>query len=158
MQREKRLAKILEIVGNREIETQEELCAALNAENFPVTQATVSRDIRALRLVKVSGAERKYRYALPEGGERKEPAAGAPALSEKLHNLFRESVTSICPACNLVVIKTISGNASNAGLVLDMLNYDEVVGTVAGDDTLFAACSSEKDALRIVERLNRILE
>lgn len=157
MQREERLAKILEIVGDREIETQEELCAALNAENFPVTQATVSRDIRALRLVKVSGVDRKYRYARPEDGERKEPA-GAPALSEKLHNLFRESVTSIRPACNLVVIKTISGNASNAGLVLDMLNYDEVVGTVAGDDTLFAACSSEKEALRIVERLNRILE
>ena len=151
MLREERQAKILEIIAAREIETQEELCRALNAENYPVTQATVSRDIKSLHLFKVNGVQKKYRYSYLK-------ESGAEILPGKFRNLFKESVVSVRWACNLVVIKTLSGNASNAGLVLDELNFDEVVGTVAGDDTLFAACTDEASALKIMEKLNGILK
>ena len=151
MLREERQAKILEIIATREIETQEELCRALNAENYPVTQATVSRDIKSLHLFKVNGVQKKYRYSYLKESD-------AEILPGKFRNLFKESVMSVRCACNLVVIKTLSGNASNAGLVLDELNFDEVVGTVAGDDTLFAACTDEASALKIMEKLNGILK
>ena len=151
MLREERQAKILEIIATREIETQEELCRALNAGNYPVTQATVSRDIKSLHLFKVNGVQKKYRYSYLK-------ESGAEILPGKFRNLFKESVVSVRCACNLVVIKTLSGNASNAGLVLDELNFDEVVGTVAGDDTLFAACTDEASALKIMEKLNGILK
>ena len=141
MLREERQAKILEIIAAREIETQEELCRALNAENYPVTQATVSRDIKSLHLFKVNGVQKKYRYSYLK-------ESGAEILPGKFRNLFKESVVSVRCACN----------ASNAGLVLDELNFDEVVGTVAGDDTLFAACTDEASALKIMEKLNGILK
>ena len=151
MLRKERQAKILEIIAKQEIETQEELCKALNAENYAVTQATVSRDIKSLHLFKVNGVQKKYRYSyLKENDD--------IALPGKLRHLFKESVISITSACNLVVIKTLSGSASNAGLVLDKLNFDEVIGTVAGDDTLFSACASNEDALKIVDKLNEILK
>ncbi len=151
MLRDERQAKILEIIAKREIETQEELCQALNEENFAVTQATVSRDIKSLHLFKIKGVQKRYRYSYLKESE-------AGVLPGKFRNLFKESVISIVCACNLVVIKTISGSASNAGLVLDKLNFDEVVGTVAGDDTLFAACKSAEEAENIVEKLNEILK
>ncbi len=151
MLQEERRAKILEIIAAQEIETQEELCRALNAADYSVTQATVSRDIKSLRLLKVSGEKKKYRYACPK-------ESGAEILPGKFRNLFKESVVSVRCACNLVVIKTLSGNASNAGLVLDELNFDEVVGTVAGDDTLFAACTDENSAQAIREKLNGMLK
>ena len=151
MLREERQAKILEIIATREIETQEELCRALNAENYPVTQATVSRDIKSLHLFKVNGVQKKYRYSYLKESD-------AEILPGKFRNLFKESVMSVRCACNLVVIKTLSGNASNAGLVLDELNFDEVVGTVAGDDTLFAACTDEASALKKKKKLNGILK
>ncbi len=151
MLREERQAKILEIIAAQEIETQEELCKALNKANYPVTQATVSRDIKSLHLFKVSGVRKKYRYSYLKD-------SAAEILPGKFRNLFKESVLSVRCACNLVVIKTLSGNASNAGLVLDELNFEEVVGTVAGDDTLFAACTDEASALKIMEKLNGILK
>lgn len=150
MLREERQAKILEIISKREIETQDELCKALNEENYAVTQATVSRDIKNLHLFKVNGETKKYRYAYLKENDQ-------IALPGKFRNLFKESVVSVMNAGNLVVIKTLSGNASNAGLVLDKLNFEEVVGTVAGDDTLFAACRNGDDSLKVVERLNDIL-
>lgn len=151
MLREERQAKILEIIAKQEIETQEELCRALNEENYPVTQATVSRDIKSLHLFKISGEKKKYRYSYLK-------ESGAEILPGKFRNLFKESVISVRCACNLVVIKTLSGNASNAGLVLDELDFEEVVGTVAGDDTLFAACKDEAAAQKIMDKLNGMLK
>ncbi|MBR7100087.1 MAG: arginine repressor [Clostridia bacterium] len=151
MLREERQAKILEIIAKQEIETQEELCNALNQANYSVTQATVSRDIKSLHLFKIKGTQKRYRYSHLQQTD-------DVALPGKLRRLFKESVLSICSAGNLVVIKTLSGSASNAGLALDKLNYSEVVGTVAGDDTLFSACESAEAALMIVEKLNEIIK
>ncbi|MBP5242165.1 MAG: arginine repressor [Clostridia bacterium] len=151
MLREERQAKILEIIAEKEIETQEELCDALNESNFLVTQATISRDIKQLGLIKVGGEKKKYRYSFMRETD-------GVALSGKMRHLFKESIVDIQAACNLVVIKTVSGNGANAGSVLDKLSFSEVIGTVAGDDTVFAACHSNEDALKIVDKLNDLLK
>lgn len=146
MLRSARQAKILEIIAHKEIETQEELCEELNALNYVVTQATISRDIRDLHLFKVAGVEKKYRYAYINDGESE--------ISPKMKNLFRECVVSVRAAQNLVVIKTLTGNGANAGAVVDKLNYTEVVGSVAGDDTLLIVCEDTDSANAVVERIN----
>lgn len=141
-----RHAKILEIISTKEIETQEELCAELNARNLVVTQATISRDIRDLHLFKVAGIEKKYRYAYINDGESE--------ISPKMKNLFRECVISVKAAKNLVVVKTLAGNGANAGAVVDKLNYGEIVGSVAGDDTLLIVCEDDETAQTVVEKIN----
>ena len=146
MLRSARHAKILEIISKKEIETQEELCAELNALNLVVTQATISRDIRDLHLFKVSGIEKKYRYAYINDGESE--------ISPKMKSLFRDCVVSVKAAKNLVVVKTLTGNGANAGAVVDKLNYMEVVGSVAGDDTLLIVCDSDESAGSVVEKIN----
>ena len=145
-----RQAAILEIIGANEIETQEELCAELNKRGYTVTQATVSRDVKDLRLFKVAGVSKKYRYAYIDDGNNK--------ISPKMHNLFRECVLSIQPAMNQVVVKTLRGNGSNAGLIVDKLNLPEIVGSIAGDDTLLIVAASEEKALVVVEKLNEFLK
>ena len=145
-----RQAAILEITGANEIETQEELCAELNKRGYTVTQATVSRDVKDLRLFKVAGVSKKYRYAYIDDGNNK--------ISPKMHNLFRECVLSIQPAMNQVVVKTLRGNGSNAGMIVDKLNLPEIVGSIAGDDTLLIVAASEEKALVVVEKLNEFLK
>lgn len=145
-----RQAAILEIIGSNEIETQEELCAELNKRGYTVTQATVSRDVKDLRLFKVAGTVKKYRYAYIDDGNNK--------ISPKMHNLFRECVLSIQPALNQVVVKTLRGNGSNAGMIVDKLNLPEIVGSIAGDDTLLIVASSEAKAQIVVEKLNEFLK
>lgn len=145
-----RHSKILEIITQKEIETQEELCEELNKLNLVVTQATISRDIRDLHLFKVAGTQKKYRYAYI--------SSGTQQVSAKLKNLFRDCIISIKSAQNLVVIKTLTGNGANAGTVVDQLNYPEVVGSVAGDDTLLIVCASNEDAGVVVEKINEFLK
>ena len=145
-----RQAAILEIIGANEIETQEELCAELNKRGYTVTQATVSRDVKDLRLFKVAGVSKKYRYAYIDDGNNK--------ISPKMHNLLRECVLSIQPAMNQVVVKTLRGNGSNAGMIVDKLNLPEIVGSIAGDDTLLIVAASEEKALVVVEKLNEFLK
>ena len=148
--RSSRQAVILEIIGNMEIETQEELCAELNRRNYSVTQATVSRDIKELRLFKVAGNEKKYKYAYIDEGNNK--------ISPKMHNLFRECVLSIRSAMNQIVIKTLRGNGSNAGMIVDKLNLPEVLGSIAGDGTLLIVATDEEKAKIVVEKLNEFLK
>lgn len=150
MLRTSRHAKILEIISHHEIETQDELCDELRKVNFVVTQATVSRDIRDLHLFKVAGIEKKYRYAYINASEGE--------VSTKLRNLFRDSVLTVKRAQNIVVIKTMTGNATNAGLVIDKLNYPEVVGTVGGDDTLIMVCESSEAAENVVVKVGEFLK
>ena len=150
MLRNARQARILEIIATKEIETQEELCAELNAENLVVTQATISRDIRDLRLFKVAGITKKYRYAYINNGENE--------ISPKLKALFHNCVVSIKAAKNLVVIKTLAGNGSNAGNVIDKLNYEGIVGSVAGDDTVLVVCETDESAVQVVERISEFLK
>lgn len=150
MLRSSRHAKILEIISHKEIETQEELCQALQAMNLVVTQATISRDIRDLHLFKVAGVEKKYRYAYIRDGENE--------ISPKMKGLFRECVTTVRAAKNLVVVKTLAGNGANAGTVVDKLNYEGVVGTVAGDDTLLIVCESDECAEIIVSKIEEFMQ
>ncbi len=150
MLRSARHAKILEIISHKEIETQEELCAELNAMNLVVTQATISRDIRDLHLFKVAGIEKKYRYAYINDGESE--------ISPKMKSLFRDCVIAVKSAQNLVVVKTLSGNGANAGAVVDKLNYEGVVGSVAGDDTLLVVCESNDVALAVVGKIHEFMK
>ena len=145
-----RQAVILEIISSMEIETQEELCAELTKRNYNVTQATVSRDIKELRLFKVAGVEKKYRYAYIDDGNNK--------ISPKMHNLFRECVLTMRPAMNQVGIKTLRGNGSNAGMIVDKVNLPEIVGTLAGDDTLLIVTESVEAAKIVVEKLSEFLK
>lgn len=150
MLRSARHAKILEIISSKEIETQEELCEELERQNIVVTQATISRDIRDLRLFKVAGVEKKYRYAYINESESE--------ISPKMKSLFRDCVLSIKAAQNLVVIKTLVGNGANAGTVVDKLNHDEIVGSVAGDDTLLVVCQDNESAKAVVEKITEFIK
>ena len=150
MLRSARHAKILEIISHKEIETQEELCEELNQMNHVVTQATISRDIRDLHLFKVAGIEKKYRYAYINDGESE--------ISPKMKSLFRDCVISVKAAQNLVVVKSLSGNGANAGAVVDKLNHEEIVGSVAGDDTLLIVCADNTAAETVVEKISEFIK
>lgn len=150
MLRSARHAKILEIISQREIETQEELCAELNKLNHVVTQATISRDIRDLHLFKVAGVEKKYRYAYINEAQGE--------ISPKMRSLFRDCVLSVKAAQNLIVVKTLAGNGSNAGAIVDKLNYEQIVGSVAGDDTLLIVCTDNESTDYVVNKLTEFLK
>jgi transcriptional regulator of arginine metabolism len=144
----KRHSKLIEIVKNNDIETQDELATRLREEGFVVTQATISRDIRELKLIKVTSSQGKQRYALVEPSD--------TFFLEKLYKIFAESVIRIDYAQNLVVIKTMDGMAMAAAAALDGMDKADVVGTIAGDDTIFCALRTEDEALRLISDLNDI--
>ena len=148
MLRNARHNKILELIEEKEIETQEELCKELAEANFAVTQATVSRDVRELRLFKVAGTKKRYRYAAIGKGEEE--------LSDKMRSLFQACIESIQTVGNIVVTKTLNGNGANAGVIIDMLKYQEIVGSIAGDDTVFSLCRTAEDAEAVRGRLERL--
>ena len=125
-----RHAKILEIIERNPIETQEELAEELKKSGYNITQATVSRDIKELKLVKVLDENGIYKYATLKEQD--------SMLSERLVKVFAESVLSVDYAGNIVVIKTFSGAANAACEAIDVLEFKELVGTIAGDDTIFA--------------------
>lgn len=150
MLRSARHAKILELISQKEIETQEELCFELNQQNYVVTQATISRDIHDLHLFKVAGVEKKYRYAYIDNCESE--------ISPKMKSLFRNCLLSVRAAKNLVVVKTLVGNGANAGAVVDKLNLTEIVGSVAGDDTLLVICDTDEGAEAVVEKIREFIK
>ena len=121
-----------------------------NALNLVVTQATISRDIKELHLFKVSGTEKKYRYSYISAAEGK--------VSPKMKSLFCGCIVSLRTAQNIVVIKTLPGNGSNAGTVIDRLNYPEIVGSVAGDDTLIVVCTDNEAAEKVVYNINEFIK
>ena len=145
MHRNARQATILDIISKKDIETQEELCAELNKLNFNVTQATISRDIKDLKLYKVAGTTKKYKSAYIEGE--------GDVVTNKMRNLFRECVQSINYANNIIVIKTMRGNGSTAGAFVDSLQFSEIIGSVAGDDTVLIVVDSNENTSVLVDRL-----
>ncbi len=145
----RRHAKILEIIGEFPIETQDELLNRLRAEGFKTTQATISRDIKDLRLVKTLGSDGKYRYATA--------SKNSSDIRSNFSSLFASSVSSIDFAQNIVVIKTLSGMAQAVCAALDSNEYKAVVGTIAGDDTIFVACRSGELALNLAEELKKLI-
>lgn len=136
--------KMLEIIENREIETQEELSDELRKQGLNVTQATVSRDIKELRLIKVLTKDGRYKYATLNSQDN--------FLSDRLVKILKNSVISIDYAGNILVVKTLTGSAQAAAAAIDAVGLEEVVGTIAGDDTIFLVI---KDADRIEETIER---
>lgn len=145
----KRQTKMLELIKKHDIETQEELSDYLQKEGYQVTQATVSRDIRELKLTKVAMSNGRQKYAaLTEANE---------DLSEKYTRVFRDAFVSMDMAQNILVIKTVSGMANAAGAALDNMNYSEVVGCIAGDDTIACINRSTDDTIILMDKIKKII-
>jgi arginine repressor len=146
----KRHAKILELISNENITTQEELQERLNNSGYSVTQATVSRDIKELRLIKTLSNDGTYHYTTSHKEKSND-------LSFKFHAIFTESVNSVDYAQNLVVIKCYTGMANAACAALDSIHWEGVVGTIAGDDTILLVMRNENFAVKIIEDLNKLI-
>lgn len=145
-----RHAKILEIIKSKDIETQEELADELKNSGMDVTQATVSRDIKELKLIKVLSNSGKYKYASITSSE--------SFISEKLVSIFIQTVLTINYVNNLIVIKTISGSGNAAAETIDSLNLDGIIGTLAGDNTIFVVAVSNEKAEEISSKLMKLLK
>ena len=139
---------IIELVKTFDISTQEELTEKLIEKGYNVSQATISRDIKELNLIKASGENKKSKYAFVEDFSTK--------LSPQLVNLFKQITISIESANNLIVLKTISGNASAAGMAIDEIKFPQIIGTVAGDDTLLIITKTSADAEIVVKGLEQL--
>lgn len=146
-----RHTKILDLIETYSIDTQEELARRLSDSGYNVTQATVSRDIKDLKLVKVLGENGIYKYV--QSGNRESSAA-----EKNFRSIMVTSVTGVEQAMNIVVIKTHSGMAQAAGYVIDSLGIEEVVGCVAGDDTLLCVTKNEKDAAFLSEKIRLMIK
>lgn len=142
--------KIIELIKAHDIDTQEELAARLNEAGFKVTQATVSRDIRALKMTKVAGKDGKSRYAILQDTTH-------PGLGNQYTRVLNDAVVSIEVGQNLVVIKTVIGMAMGVATALDALKWPEILGCIAGDDTIMCACKSTELAENVMEKLGSIL-
>lgn len=143
-----RHAKILELIEKYPIETQEELADKLKEMGMDVTQATISRDIKELKLIKVLDSNGIYKYATVSNTE--------GPITNRLLTIFAESFTSCDYANNIVVVKTLPGMAQASASALDSLKWPEIVGTIAGDDTIMIVCRAEKMAEELVEKLSRL--
>lgn len=148
MKRE-RHAKIIELIGRYAIETQEELADRLNKAGFRVTQATVSRDIRELKLTKMT-MDNRQRYVAIQGQDSQ--------MGEKYIGILKEGFLSMDIAQNILVIKTVSGMAMAAAAALDALHWHEIVGCIAGDDTIFCAIRTIEEALAVMEKLKKMVK
>lgn len=145
-----RQSKIIEIIHKNEVETQDELSALLEKDGFRVTQATVSRDIRELKLTKIPTAGGRQKYAV---------ITDAPEnLSKKYERVLREGFLSMDMAQNILVIKTVSGMASAVCAAIDAMKMREIVGSIAGDDTIMCAIRTVDDTYAVMKKIRRIVE
>ena len=145
-----RQSKIIEIIQKNEVETQDELSALLEKDGFRVTQATVSRDIRELKLTKIPTAGGRQKYAV---------ITDAPEnLSKKYERVLREGCVSMDMAQNILVIKTVSGMASAVCAAIDAMKMREIVGSIAGDDTIMCAIRTVDDTYAVMKKIRRIVE
>ncbi|PXW91677.1 ArgR family transcriptional regulator [Streptohalobacillus salinus] len=149
MNKGQRLIKIREYITSNEVETQDELVEALRSEGYVVTQATISRDIKELHLVKVPTSNGRYKYSLP-ADQRFNPL-------EKLKRLMRDAFVRIDKATHFLVIKTLPGNANALGALIDNLDWDEILGTICGDDTILVICRDENVTNSIETRFLEML-
>ncbi len=145
----KRQQKILELIVRYEIGTQEELMQKLRAVGFDVTQATVSRDIREMKLTKIETHGKLHYVALRESDE---------DVKEKYERVFRDGFIAMDNAVNILVIKTVSGMAMAVAAALDSMHFNEIVGTIAGDDTIMCAVRSLDDVVNLMGKLRNIIE
>ncbi|MBQ8027596.1 MAG: arginine repressor [Clostridia bacterium] len=147
--KKKRLELILQTIDSQDISTQEELLTALKEHGLDVTQATVSRDIKELGLVKSMGHSGKYRYSLPK--------ASSTDAVKSFHNIIAPSVLWVDYAVNTVVIKCYAGMAQAVCAAIDTMELNGVVGTIAGDDTIFVLCRSEELAVEFMHSVRNMI-
>lgn len=144
-----RHTKIVELINKYHIETQEELADKLNESGFNVTQATVSRDIRELKLTKVAVDGGRQKYVVLQGQE--------SWMSDKYIRVLKDGFVSMNMAQNILVIKTISGMAMAVAAALDAMQWSEIVGCIAGDDTIMCAIRSVEDTLTVMDKISKIM-
>ena len=143
-----RHSKIVELIGKYEIETQEELAQKLKEAGFQVTQATVSRDIRELKLTKAASEHGKQRYMVVQN---------PGTFSDKYIRILRDGYVSMDMAQNILVVKTVSGMAMAVAAALDAMHFHEIVGYIAGDDTIMCAVRSVDDTILVMEKMKKLL-
>ena len=144
-----RHGKIIELIESYDIETQDELAEKLRESGFQVTQATVSRDIRALKLSKVPTGEGKQKYVVLKQDD--------SYLGDKYIRVLKDGFVSMDMAQNILVIKTVAGMAMAVGAALDALHWQEIVGCIAGDDTVFCAVRTVEDTLLVMDKLRKMM-
>ncbi|CCZ05107.1 MAG: arginine repressor [Clostridiales bacterium] len=144
-----RHSKIIELINQYDIETQDELADLLNKCGYNVTQATVSRDIRQLKLIKQS-VDGKQKYVVLQGN--------LYEMNDKYIRILKDGFVSMAMAQNILVIKTVSGMAMAVAAALDAMEWNEIVGCIAGDDTIMCAIKSTDDTLIVMDKLNKLLE
>lgn len=145
----RRQAKILEIIKHELVGTQEELAERLTAAGIPVTQATVSRDIKELQLQKMPSGDGRYRYTLPE-----DPIGGT---MDRRRRILAESIISADQSENLIVIRAVQGTAANVAYTVDALDWPEVLGTVAGEDTVLVVVKPKAAAPAVLDRIRSLM-
>lgn len=141
--------KIIELIRKHNIETQEELADFLTQAGFAVTQATISRDIRELKLMKVPMEDGRQKYGILQ--------SQTTGLNEKFVRVLRDAFLSMEKAQNILVIKTVSGMAMAAAAALDALSVEGIVGSIAGDDTIMCAIRTEQETNKVIERISALL-
>ncbi|MGI6153938.1 MAG: arginine repressor [Christensenellaceae bacterium] len=146
----KRQSKIVELIKTYEIDTQEELVQKLRESGYNVTQATVSRDIKELKLIKIQNAEGLYYYSLPKSTQAND--------SGILMRIFKDTVLTVHHAQNLVILKTITGSANAAAEMIDNLPDEIILGTLAGDNTIFVATATEQAAAQLSSKFTKLLD
>ncbi len=147
--KKERLAKILELIAHVEVETQEELAENLRKSGYDVTQATVSRDIRELRLSKKRGSNGKLHYVAPDNDNTN--------MTERFKRVMKDGLVSMDQAQNILVIKTVSGMAMAVAASLDAMNFHEIVGCIAGDDTIMAAVRTTEDTTALMDKIHALI-
>ena len=145
-----RHAKIVELINKYQIETQDELAEYLNEAGFKVTQATVSRDIRDLKLTKVPAENGRQKYAVLQSAQN--------GMTEKYVRILRDGFSSMDMAQNILVLKTVSGMAMAVAAALDAMNWNEIGGCIAGDDTIMCAVRTVDDTILLMEKIKKLLE
>lgn len=145
-----RHARIKEIIDNQAVETQEDLAEALRKKGIEVTQATVSRDIKELMLIKVPTGEGRYRYAFP-------PEQNLVFSQSRLERAFKDSVTAMDYSVNIIVIRTVPGMAQAVAYAVDSTRWPEVIGTVGGDDTIFVVVKPPEAAGEVLARFRALM-
>lgn len=142
--------EIIRLIAEKDIETQEELASELRNLGYQVTQATVSRDIRELRLMKVAAKGGGFKYARPERIE--------IAVNDRLTRILTDSLVSVDYSGNIIVVKTLSGSANVAAEALDTLTWPEILGTIAGDNTIFVVTRNESVTEEIADRIRKLTD
>lgn len=142
--------KIVEIINNYEVDTQEKLAALLKEEGYEVTQATISRDIKELQLVKTLTASGKYKYAVNQSNDL--------PLTDRFVKIFRQTVVSVDSAENLIIVKTLSGCANAAGEAIDTSRLAHVKGSIAGDNTLLIIVDEKANVPYILQEFSNLLK